>query len=131
MADDNITTSNPEDITAFICDSLQEFSKEKTEELKKIIKKESSECAKQISNDSPKRTGKYAKGWTSSKTDENSFNVTYTVHNTTKPSLTHLLENGYIHANTGKRVVGKPHINQNCEDTGERISEDIKELEGD
>jgi hypothetical protein len=126
---DEIISSNPEEIGKFMADCLQEFTAEKTEELKTIIKKDSSECAKKVRQDAPKDTGKYAKGWQSSLTDENPFTVTYTINNKTKPTLSHLLENGWVQRPTGKRIKGHPHINQNCEDTGEKIEKDIEALE--
>ncbi len=125
---DEILTDDPETIGKFMVDCLQEFTEQKTEELKKIIKKDSSKCAAKVRQDAPKDTGKYAKGWTSSKTDENPFNITYTIKNTTKPTLSHLLENGWVQLPTGKRIAGRPHINQNCEDTSEQIEKEIEAL---
>lgn len=52
-------------------------------------------CAKGLRSTSPRRTGRYAKGWTSDERSEGDGSVTVTVHNKTKPGLTHLLEHGH------------------------------------
>ena len=58
---------------------------------------------------SPKRTGKYAKGWTSSKTASSRLTYEKTVHNKKYYRLTHLLEYGHAKVNGG-RTAAQPHI---------------------
>ena len=61
-----------------------------------------------LKSTSPKRSGRYVRGWTSKETSSTSTGKTKTIHNRT-PGLTHLLENGYAKQNGG-RVSGRPHI---------------------
>ncbi len=113
-----------DDFEGVIAASLQEFSDEKTKEIKEIITDKSKELAENIKNDSPKKSGKYAKGWTSKKLSEDNLNISYVVYNKNKPQITHLLENG--HANRdGSRTEGIPHIEPNCEKIETELDEAI------
>lgn len=121
---DNITVT-ADTLGATIAGSLQEFSNEKIKKIKEIISEKSKECAKNIKKDSPKRNGKYAKGWTATKQFEDNLNISYVVHNKTDWQLTHLLENG--HANRdGSRTEGIPHIEPNCEKIEAEIDSEIE-----
>ena len=69
---------------------------------------ETDEAIATLKSTSPKRSGRYVRGWTSKETSSTSTGKTKTIHNRT-PGLTHLLENGYAKQNGG-RVSGRPHI---------------------
>ena len=115
-----------------IAASLQQFSDEKTKEIKDIITDKSKELASNIKRDSPRRKtngGKYAKGWIATKDYENNLNIQYTIHNKTDYQLTHLLENGHALRNGG-RVEGIPHIAPNCEKIEKEIDEEIGKTAG-
>lgn len=71
----------------------------------KIAKK----ALKQIQNKSPKKRGKYKKGWKIKTNSDGANSKSYTIYNKTHPQLTHLLENGHAKVNGG-RVKGIPHI---------------------
>lgn len=116
-----------------IAASLQQFSDEKTKEIKNIITDKSKELAENIKRDSPKRKtkgGKYAKGWTAKKDYENNLNIQYTIYNkSSEASLSHLLENGHAKRNGG-RVEGIPHIAPNTERIEKEIDEEIDKTAG-
>lgn len=86
--------------------------KKYTEDVSAAIEKEVDSTAKgmvqDLKIDSPKDTGKYAKGWTSKK-DTSGGSYKRVVHNKEKPSLVHLLEFGHAKVNGG-RVDGRPHL---------------------
>lgn len=58
-------------------------------------------------------TGEYAGGWTHA-TEEGANFASDTTHNTTQPSLTHLLEKGHMSRNGGW-VAGRRHIADGAE----------------
>ncbi len=110
-----------------IQNELQTYSDQLTEEVEEKIQTIANECKKNVAEKSPKKTGKYAKGWAITKEKKRLFTV-YTIYNKNEPSLTHLLENGHIIRNkkdgkTYGRSKAFPHI-----EPAEK--EAIKEMEG-
>ena len=98
------------ELTVEIGNVLEEYNAELDKEVQIVMLAAAKEAAKKLQDTSPKKTGKYARGWTV-KSDFDS--KTYTVHNAAKPGLTHLLENGHLKKNqfgTYGRVDGIPHI---------------------
>lgn len=90
-----------------------------------------SETVKELKTTSPKRTGRYAKGWTY-QTDlrAGKDGAKLTVHNKKYYRLTHLLENGHAKVNGG-RVEGKRHIAPARDKAEETVMKRLKEkLEG-
>lgn len=83
---------------------LEDYSKE----VQEIVVAESREVAKdtvkQLKETSPKRTGKYASGWTYKQDGQG-----YIIYNAKKPQLTHLLEFPHRLRN-GNMSLAKPHI---------------------
>lgn len=92
-----------------IMKGLTEYADLAESEMKKAVKKTATSVKKEISANAPKRTGKYAKSWTTKKTKENSHTLEMTVHSKNRYQLAHLLEKGHAKRNGG-RVNGKPHI---------------------
>lgn len=88
---------------------LQEYKDLATEDLKKDVQKAAKAVQDQIKNTAPKKTGRYARSWTSKKTKETSDSIEYTVHSRNRYQLTHLLENGHAKRGGG-RVRAIPHI---------------------
>lgn len=74
---------------------LDDYSKHVKTVSRRSVKSTARETAQRLRNTSSKRSGEYASGWTSRTIDEDTA-VTY---NRTKPSLTHLLENGHMIVN--------------------------------
>ena len=65
-----------------------DYIKETTSIMREVVE----EVTLKIS--SPRKTGKYARGWKSKTTSDGSTGLTKSIHNRT-PGLTHLLENGH------------------------------------
>lgn len=92
-----------------IMKGLTEYSDLTDESMKKAVRKTATSVKKEISANAPKRTGKYAKSWTSKKTKETSHSLEMTVHSKNRYQLAHLLEKGHAKRGGG-RVSGRPHI---------------------
>lgn len=65
-------------------------------------------AVKELKRTSPKRNGKYAKGW-KSKIEKTRLGDRVVVYNKTSYQLTHLLEKGHVNRDGG-RTNGIPHI---------------------
>jgi hypothetical protein len=80
-------------------------------QIKEILDSIRDDCAKEISNRSPKGyTGDYAVGWTSDLTQNSKGEYTATVYNSQEhPILSHLLELGH-RSRSGKTVPPQEHI---------------------
>ena len=90
-------------------DLLYDVSKEVEEAVQKALKTVPRATAQKLRNESPKRSGKYASGWTV-KQDKRTGAIVY---NKNKPRLTHLLERGHVARNkygTYGRARARPHI---------------------
>ncbi len=92
-----------------IMKGLTEYADLADTEMKKAVRKTATAVKKEISANAPKRTGKYAKSWTSKKTKETSHSLEMTVHSKNRYQLAHLLEKGHAKRGGG-RVSGTPHI---------------------
>lgn len=89
---------------AILTEYADDVARMTEEEVKEIGK----ECAADIRKHSPNVTGKYAKGWTTTKQTVRGQTVVI-VHNKKAPGLAHLLEKGHAKVGGG-RVEGYPHI---------------------
>lgn len=87
---------------------IEDYQRDVTETVKEVLPKVGKDTVKELKQTSPKKTGKYAKGW-KTKVEEGRFGSTVTVYNETRYQLTHLLEKGHATRNGG-RVSGRPHI---------------------
>lgn len=100
---------------------MEKLTAEYGAEVRDIVEQSASEAAdiakNQLRSNSPKghRGGRhYASGWTV-KHEQQGELVSFTVHNRSKPGLTHLLENGHVIRNkkgTYGRVGPVKHIKQ-------------------
>lgn len=84
------------------------------DEIKKQVTKAGKAGAEALRESSPKLTGEYASGWKSKTQDEGLDSFSAIVYNSTKPSLSHLLEFGhylkYFGHDTHKMVRPYPHM---------------------
>lgn len=112
-----------DNLAAEVIKGLQEYSELADDEMKKAVRKTATSVKKEISANAPKRTGAYAKSWTSSKVKETSHNLQMTVHSRNRYRLAHLLEKGHAKRGGG-RVQSKPHIAP-AEKNGEELLETL------
>ncbi|KRM73009.1 HK97 gp10 family phage protein [Lacticaseibacillus brantae] len=87
-----------------LSDILDSYSKEVADKVKEIQDDVADEAVSTLQSTSPKKAGKYAKGWAKQR-DGN----TVRVYNKTHAGLTHLLENGHAKKDGG-RTQAQPHI---------------------
>ncbi len=104
-----IAMASVDDLADLVMDGLREYSELADTAMKKAVRKTANSVKKEISENAPKRTGRYAKSWTAKKTKENSHTLEMTVHSKNRYQIAHLLEHGHAKRNGG-RVPGKPHI---------------------
>lgn len=88
---------------------LEEYKDLVVDDMKKDVQKAAKAVQTQVKDNAPRKTGRYAKSWTSKKTKETSDSIEYTVHSRGRYMLTHLLENGHAKRGGG-RVRAIPHI---------------------
>ena len=94
--------------------------------MKKAVRKTAKSVIDEISANAPKRTGTYAKSWSTRKTKENSHSLEMTVHSKNRYQLAHLLEKGHAKRGGG-RVSGRPHIAPAEENGAQLLEQLIKE----
>lgn len=98
-----------DDLADEVMKGLHEYAEFADTEMKKAVRKTATSVKKEISANAPKRTGTYAKSWTTKKVKENSHTLKMTVHSKNRYQIAHLLEHGHAKRGGG-RVEGKPHI---------------------
>lgn len=91
-----------------IKDILNEYSVEVQESIVKVAENVAKKGADKLKQTSPKRTGKYSKGWRV-KTIKGRGEVSSTIYNATNWQLTHLLEKPHLLRN-GRLSTPKVHI---------------------
>lgn len=90
-----------------IADILSEYSDKVDDVLEEAIKDTAKQARKDLRNNSPRRTGNYAKSWQTQNTGTR-IAPGYTVYSS-KPGLPHLLEFGHATRNGG-RTTPQQHI---------------------
>lgn len=101
-------TITPEQLESAIADIVKDYTNKERAETKKAISKVGRQTAETLRQTSPKRTGKYAKGWKSKNEGDGYGGFGNIVYNSTKPSLTHLIEFGHRGSSPAP---AHPHIN--------------------
>ena len=100
-----------------IMDAMLEYTEEVEEAIPDIVDGTVDAMVKEIRTSAPKRTGDYAKGWTSRKLGERTRSkegYAKLVCNPKRYSIAHLVEYGHAKRDGG-RVSGKPHIRPACD----------------
>jgi predicted AAA+ superfamily ATPase len=116
-----------DDLAKTIEKTLSDYAEDVNDIVKQEIKDAGKEAVKELKEKSPKRTGKYAKGWRSTVQKETAVGAEVVVHNKVY-GLTHLLEKGHAKRGGG-RVEGIPHIAPVEEEITGKLSDEIeKEL---
>lgn len=105
--------------------ALSDYGRGTADEVKKEVKTIASQTVQRLKSTSPKKSGKYASGWTETVAYEDKESIRVNIHNKKKPSLTHLLENGHAKLNGG-RVEGIPHIGPAEEEARRELDGKIK-----
>lgn len=88
---------------------LEQLDKDVQKAMDESMKQVAKESVSKLKSSSPRKTGKYARGWTTKQIDKNGI----VVHNSKHYQLTHLLENGHVIRNkygTYGRTSGIKHI---------------------
>jgi len=100
-----------------VMDAMLEYTGEVEEAIPQIVDSTADAMVREIRAAAPKRTGKYAKGWTVRQLGERTRSregYAKLVCNPKRYSIAHLVEYGHAKRNCG-RVSGKPHIRPACD----------------
>lgn len=89
-----------------ITQALRQYTNEVTEGLEETKKRVAQDTVKRLRATSPKKTGKYSRGWRTRK-----VGTAQVIHNATRYQIAHLLEWGHAKVGGG-RVAPRPHIRQ-------------------
>lgn len=108
-----------------IQDIIDDYSEQAKEVVEETLPKVGKKAVNELKKRSPKKTGRYAKGW-KSKVEKDRLTSKVIVYNKDRYQLTHLLEKG--HANRdGGRTNGIPHIKPTEDDAVDNAIKMIKE----
>lgn len=108
--------------SAAINEMLEQALQENVDALKERVTEACKVAKSDLRENSPKKTGEYAKGWTYTVKETAPGSFTGVVYQKNKPGLTHLLEKGHAKRNGG-RVAGIPHIEPAFEDARKTLEE--------
>lgn len=117
----NVSINN---LNSAIKSVLDEYQEEVTEKVKEVLPKVGKDTVKELKQTSPKKSGKYAKGW-KTQVEEGRLGSVVTVYNSDRYQLTHLLEKGHA-SRDGGRVSGIPHIRPAEEHAIKNVVDEIK-----
>lgn len=101
---------------------LTMYAQNVTNETSQWMEKTARDTAKDLKKSSPKKSGKYAQGWSATKK-----NGRWVVHNKKRPGLAHLTENGHPIVRGGV-VVGHAGANHHIKNAEQRAQEKIQDL---
>ena len=104
---------------------LTDYHKLLTDDLKSSVQKVAKTVKSEIKENAPKRTGKYAKSWSTKKVKETANTLELVVHSKNRYQIAHLLEKGHAKKGGG-RVEARPHIAPAEEKAIKELEADIK-----
>lgn len=84
---------------------LNEYADEVDRKSAECVRKVSQKGALALRRVSPRKSGKYASGWTF-KVEQKRLKAVGIIHNAKRPGLAHLLEYGHVISNGTRRVYG-------------------------
>jgi len=97
-----------DELAVGITQAIAEYTEDVAVAIEAEVDATSKAVVEDIKANAPRKTGEYARGWTRRK-GQRPGSISYTIHNRSKPQLTHLLEHGHAKKGGG-RVEGRPHI---------------------
>lgn len=113
-------------LAAAVAGELESYRQEVTDGVKQSVKDAGTQCLKEIRAASPVLTGRYRRGWKTSKAYESAEEIRVIVHNKTDYQRTHLLENGHLTRDGVSRVPGIPHIAPAEEHAAQTLQNKVK-----
>lgn len=108
-----------------IMQELQAYRQEVTDGVKESVKQVAVECKEEIKQNSPRRKGRYRRGWRDETAYESTEDIRVIVRNKTSYQLTHLLENGHAKRGGG-RVAARVHIRPAEQHAEEKLLKKVK-----
>lgn len=118
---------NRYDIADEITEALKSYSNELVRRINVSAETCSEKLRKALTQTSPKRKGKYSKGWKVKKANISKYMLgKFVVYNKTEYRLTHLLEYGHAINGGTKRVAPHPHIAQAKENAVNEFLQDVE-----
>lgn len=110
-------------IGELIVQEIKKYSGSLQKNIDTIAEDLSKKAVNKLKSTSPKKTGRYAKGWIYKK-----VKGTYTIYNSTRPRLTHLLEHGSYNKKGQKTNKAKPHIRPAEQEIINEFTQKVTEL---
>ena len=108
-------------------DILQDYSVEVSKAAAEVVQEVTKEATKKLRQTSPKRKGRYARGWTG-KVEKTATTVDATVYGKTGTyQIAHLLEHGHARRGGGRNVGGIEHIKPVEEGAIKEVEKRIRE----
>ncbi|WP_449459979.1 HK97 gp10 family phage protein [Streptococcus suis] len=97
-----------DELSSIIEEELADYLDLTVDHVRQVVDEVTQEAVQELKDSSPRKSGRYARGWTSKIVEDSPTGVTKVIHNRVA-SLTHLLENGHA-TRGGGRVAGIRHI---------------------
>jgi hypothetical protein len=110
-----------------IAKGLAEYSEDVIDGIDQASEKITKDAVRELKSKSPKKTGKYAGGWTQKTVKRYGETNSHIIYNKNKPQLTHLLEHGHAKRGGG-RVEGKSHIRPVEEQVIQEFSAEVERV---
>lgn len=109
-----------------IVGELEKYSTTTGTNVKECARKITKKACNELKQSSPKKSGKYSKGWKTTIVAENATSINIVIHETVY-QLTHLLEKGHAKRGGG-RVNGIPHIAPIEQKYGEELLKEVEKI---